>query len=221
MGSPVAELINVSRTFPPAVTALDDVSLIVRHRETLTITGTSGSGKSTLLNVLGLLDRPDRGQYLIEGVDVAGLPDRQHTRWRSRYLSFVFQSFHLVPHLTVRENIEMGLAMSAVPGKQRRAIAEEALEAVGMTHRLKASPRTLSGGEQQRVAIARAWARRPALMLCDEPTGNLDSDNTAVVLALLRQLAQESALVIVTHDAEVAAYGDRRIHMRDGRIVDS
>ncbi len=201
--------------------ALCDVSLSVHRGETLAVTGTSGSGKSTLLNMLGLLDRPDRGQYLIDGVDVAGLPDRQHTRWRSRYLSFVFQSFHLVPHLTVRENVELGLAMSAVPRRRRRAIAQGALDAVGMTHRLMASPRTLSGGEQQRVAIARAWARRPALMLCDEPTGNLDSENTAVVLALLRQLGRQAAVVIVTHDPEVAAYGDRRIHMRDGRVVET
>lgn len=210
----------LSRLFPPGVLAVDNIDLSIQPGEFVAITGSSGSGKSTLLNILGLLDRPTGGRYWFEGVDTTGLSDKALTLLRSRSIGFVFQTFQLVSHLTVAENVILGLTYARVPPNRRLERALEALQAVGMQHRLAAQPRTLSGGELQRVAIARAVARAPRLLLCDEPTGNLDSTNTGIVLDLLETTHRsDRALVVVTHDAEVAARARRVLRMHDGRVV--
>jgi putative ABC transport system ATP-binding protein len=210
---------NVSRWFPPDVTALRHADLRIRPGEFVAVTGPSGSGKSTLLNIVGLLDRPSAGTYWLDGEDASQFDDGSRTRLRSRSIGFVFQAFHLVAHLTVLENVALGLVYAGVVAKERTGLATEALEAVGMTRRLAAYPPTLSAGERQRVAIARALARRPRLLLCDEPTGNLDTANTETLLDLLEATHTSSrALVVATHDAEVAERAHRVVRLRDGRL---
>lgn len=212
---------HVSRAFPPDVLAVDDVSLTIYPGEFVALTGPSGSGKSTLLNILGLLDRPTSGTYELEGVPSAGMADRELARLRGGTIGFVFQAFHLVPHLTAVENVALGLAY-APPGTLEGADPSEALEAVGMGHRADAFPGTLSGGERQRVAIARAVARSPRLLLCDEPTGNLDSRATEALLEILEdRLTPDRALLVVTHEADVAARAHRVVRMHDGRLVEA
>lgn len=219
VGSELARLQVASRWFPPDVMALREVNLQIRSGEFLVITGPSGSGKSTLLNVLGLLDRLTSGSYWLDGVETTELTDRDLTMWRSRSIGFVFQAFHLVSHLTVMENVVLGLSYAGVAKDERPERGIAALSAVGMTHRLTAFPRTLSAGEGQRVAIARAVARAPRLMLCDEPTGNLDSVNTQAVLDLLEAThSDDRALVVVSHDPDVASRARRVISLRDGRL---
>lgn len=222
MGRELIHLDHVSRHFPPDVKALWELSLQLRAGEFVAITGTSGSGKSTLLNVLGLLDRPDSGRYWLLGHEIASLEERDVTRLRSRVLGFVFQAFHLIPHLTVVENVELGLAFAGISRQERTYRAVEALEAVALTHRRSAYPSTLSGGESQRVAIARAVVRQPRLMLCDEPTGNLDSENTSAVLDLLESThTGDRVLLVVTHDPEVARRAPRVLNMRDGCLYEA
>ena len=193
-------------------TVLDGFALTVERGEFVALTGPSGSGKSTALNIVGLIATPTRGRVEIDGTDLAAARDVVRSRHRGRYISFVYQGFHLAPTLTVAENVELGVAsqLQAVPDLRRRAA--EALEAVGVGHVARQLPGTLSGGEQQRVAIARALARRTPLLLADEPTGNLDRANADAILGLLQdQVRAGAALVLVTHDPTVAARADRTV----------
>jgi ABC-type lipoprotein export system ATPase subunit len=217
------ELRDVGRTFgtDPPVVALRDVNLSLRRGESLAILGPSGSGKSTLLNILGCLDRPSTGTYLLDGIDVGGLDDGERAVLRAQKIGFVFQSFNLLTHRTALENVMLAEVYSgaARAGREERAMA--ALARVHMTHRAGFLPRKMSGGEQQRIAIARALMGEPTLLLCDEPTGNLDSVNTASVLALFDELGEEGlTLVIVTHDDRVAQHARRRVHIIDGRLTE-
>ncbi|MFB7370387.1 ABC transporter ATP-binding protein [Streptomyces sp. NPDC056222] len=218
------EFRQVSLTYPgpPPVTALRPCELVVEKGEFITIVGPSGSGKSTFLNVAGLLDAPTGGTYLLDGIDTAALRDGDRTALRGRRIGFVFQSFHLLPHRSATENVMLSMVYSAVPRAERRARARASLERVGLGHRVDALPGRLSGGERQRVAIARALAGRPSLLLCDEPTGNLDSDNAESVLGLLGELHTSGmTIVVITHDAEVAARGERTVTIRDGVLSES
>jgi putative ABC transport system ATP-binding protein len=219
---PVIEWDGVARTYDGLrpVEALLPTDLAVQHSEYTAVIGPSGSGKSTLLNILGLLDRPSAGTYKLAGVDLSTISDAARTALRGRYFGFVFQAFHLLPHLTVLENVELGMLYGDIARKARRIRARNMVERVGMSERLHAEPATLSGGERQRVAIARALVRVPSVLLCDEPTGNLDSTNAAHLLSLLDELnADGTAVVIVTHDRHVADHATRVIEMRDGRIA--
>jgi ABC-type lipoprotein export system ATPase subunit len=220
---PVVELRAVARTYgsDPPVQALRGVDLAIHAGDFVAIVGPSGSGKSTLLNILGCLDRPSSGSYLVDGVDVAGLSDGERTAVRARSIGFVFQQFHLLGHRTALENVMLAELYSGGErgGRGERALA--ALEQVGMGHRRDFLPTKLSGGEQQRVAIARALLGTPRLLLCDEPTGNLDSANTESLLLLFDELAgQGLTLVVVTHDEDVAATARRIVRLVDGRITE-
>jgi ABC-type lipoprotein export system ATPase subunit len=218
---PVVELRGVGRTFgsEPPVEALRGVDLMIDRGDFIAIVGPSGSGKSTLLNILGCLDHPTAGTYLIDGLDVSRLSDGELTAVRARSIGFVFQSFHLLGHRTALENVMLGelYAGGGRDGRRERAIT--ALERVGMVDRAEFLPTRLSGGEQQRVAIARALLGSPSLLLCDEPTGNLDSGNTESLLLLFDRLARQGlTLVVVTHDEQVATTAKRVVRMVDGRI---
>jgi putative ABC transport system ATP-binding protein len=200
---------------------LHGIDLEVREGEFVAILGQSGSGKSTLLNILGCLDRPSGGAYVLAGEDTAGLDDDRLSDLRNAAIGFVFQSFQLVPQLTVLENVEVPMFYSGVPRAERHRAAEERLAEVGLTGRLHYKPPQLSGGEQQRVAIARALCNRPRLLLADEPTGNLDSATGGQILDLIRRLhASGRTVVLITHDAHVAAAAKRSVRILDGRIVD-
>ncbi|MFD0148334.1 ABC transporter ATP-binding protein [Streptomyces sp. NPDC127132] len=202
---------------PPPVPALRPCELSVDVGEFVAVVGPSGSGKSTFLNVAGLLDAPTEGTYLLDGIDTAALSDADRTALRGRRIGFVFQAFHLMPHRSATENVMLSMVYSAVPRAERRTRARDALQRVGLAHRFDALPGRLSGGERQRVAIARALAGRPSLLLCDEPTGNLDSGNAETVLALLGELhASGMTVVVITHDRDVAARAGRTVTIRDG-----
>lgn len=213
-------IIRRYRTGGQTVQALAGVSLHIDRGEFVAITGSSGSGKSTLLNVLGCLDRPDEGRYLLESVDVAGLDDAALSDARNQRIGFVFQSFHLMPRLTVLENVLLPLRFSRVaPGHDVPARARELLERVGLGERTHHRPSELSGGQMQRAAIARSLVLNPALLLADEPTGNLDSRSAADILDLLRELnAAGQTVVMVTHDMGLAAEAPRQVRLKDGRI---
>ncbi len=218
---PVIELDEVCRYFGthPVVRAVDGVSLRVHEGESVAVVGSSGSGKSTLMSVLGLLDRPTSGTYRLEGVDMSSLGERDRAATRGSRIGFVFQSFHLLAHRSVIENVSVSEVYRGTSRQGRRERAMAALEQVGMTHRADQFPPKLSGGERQRVAIARALVGHPALLLCDEPSGNLDSDNTATVLDLFDQLVADGiTLVVITHEHDVAARLGRRLHMTDGHL---
>ena len=203
----------------PAVNALTDVDLVVRRGEWLSITGPSGSGKSTLLNILGCLDRPTSGQYLFDGIETTTLSGNERAGLRSRHIGFIFQSFHLLPYRTVLENVMLAEVYRRHTRRGRRERAMEKIRRVGLAHRAEFPPFKLSGGERQRVAIARALMGSPSLLLCDEPTGNLDSRNTESILDLLTELNDEGmTIVIVTHDENVARRGSRRVTMKDGEL---
>ena len=203
------------------MSALRGVSFSVRRGELAAIVGPSGSGKSTLLHVIGTLERPSSGVVRVGGIDAAGLGDRELSRLRAREIGFVFQQFFLAEHATVRENVADGLLYAAVPAAERQRRADEALEQVGLSERAGFRPTKLSGGERQRVAIARALVGRPAIMLADEPTGNLDSTNGASIMELIRELnAAGATIVMITHDTDLADQLPRRIRMLDGRVVD-
>lgn len=220
---PVVELRGLTRTYgsDPPVQALRSVELTVRAGEWMAIVGPSGSGKSTLLNILGCLDRPTSGSYLIEGIDAAGLTDDERAAVRAQMIGFVFQTFQLLSHRTALENVMLAEVYSGGErtGREERALA--ALERVGMLKRRNFLPTKLSGGEQQRVAIARALLGSPRLLLCDEPTGNLDTVNTDSLLALFDGLAEQGlTLVVITHDEDVAAHARRVIRIVDGQLTE-
>jgi putative ABC transport system ATP-binding protein len=202
------------------IRALDGIDLAVAPGEFVAIMGPSGSGKSTLLNVLGALDRPDHGRYRLGSDEVGELDDDAASDLRNRRIGFVFQSFHLLPRLTVLENVLLPQRYASVPDQQAEARARALLERIGLGQRIDHRPGELSGGQLQRAAIARALLNEPALLLADEPTGNLDSKSALDVLALLRELhAAGQTLVMVTHDSDIAATAQRTIHLRDGRIA--
>ncbi len=217
------ELQNVCRTFTVGdqqVTALRDVNLRLDAGEYLSIMGPSGSGKSTMLNMLGLLDRPTSGTYLLDGGNVTDLNDEQQARVRREKIGFVFQSFHLVPRLTAAQNVELPLILAGVPAEVRKARVQVLMRNYGLSDRADHKPDQLSGGQRQRVAIARATVMNPTVLLADEPTGNLDRTTGWEVLKLLEGLMEQGiTLVVVTHDAEIGARAQRNIHMLDGRIV--
>ncbi len=201
--------------------ALADVHLEIREGEYVAINGPSGCGKTTLLSILGLLDTPSDGSYLLEDKPVANLTPAERARIRNRRIGFVFQAFNLIGDLTVAENVELPLTYRGMSGAERTKRVQQALEKVGMSHRAKHYPVQLSGGQQQRVAVARAVVGDPAILLADEPTGNLDSTNGEAVMDLLRTLNRAGATVcMVTHDPRYAKHADRSIHLFDGRVVD-
>jgi len=219
----VLELHKVSRTFgsEPAVHALVDVDLWLEHGEWLAITGPSGAGKSTLLHIIGCLDRPTSGSYNLDGINTATLSDKERAGLRSRRIGFVFQSFHLLPHRSVLENVMLAEVYRKQSHRGRRERALAAIERVGLSHRADFLPTKLSGGEKQRVAIARALVGSPSLLLCDEPTGNLDSKSSADLLDLFESLNRQGlTLVVVTHDEKIANRAGRRVHIIDGSLTD-
>jgi putative ABC transport system ATP-binding protein len=220
--NPALELSAVSKVYPPpsTVTALADIDLVVGAGETVAITGASGAGKSTLLSILGTLERPTSGTVRIAGTDTSALSDPRLSEVRATSLGFVFQQFFLLEHLSVLDNVATGLLYRGMPAAARRARAAEALAQVGLVGRTRHRAGQLSGGERQRVAIARAVVGRPAVLLADEPTGNLDSVTGAGVTELLAGLAGDvTTVVLITHNADVAAAMRRQVHLRDGRIV--
>jgi len=203
-----------------SLNALDGVSLEIERGELVAIMGASGSGKSTLMNILGCLDRPTSGRYVLAGQEVSHLGRSELADVRNHFLGFVFQSFNLLPRTSAAENVELPLIYAGVPKRERFERAREALERVGLGDRLMHRPSQLSGGQQQRVAIARAIVNRPALVLADEPTGNLDSKTSESVMALFQGLWHDGlTIVYVTHEPDVAAYASRVIVVRDGRIL--
>jgi putative ABC transport system ATP-binding protein len=221
--TPVVRLEGVGKVYTAGALeshALTDVHLTVRCGEYVCIEGPSGSGKSTLLAILGLLDRPSSGTYTLAGHPAEALSIAERARERARRIGFVFQSFNLIGDLTVEENVELPLTYQGLPRAERRQRVREALDRVEMTHRARHRPAQLSGGQQQRVAVARAVAGRPALLLADEPTGSLDSQNGESVMMLLRRLHAEGVTIcLVTHNPDFARHAERTIHLFDGRVV--
>ncbi len=220
--SPVLELVDVVKTYPadPPVVALAAVNLRIDEGELVAIVGPSGSGKTTLLHVMGTLERPTAGVVRVAGEDTSTMSDKQLSGLRARRLGFVFQQFFLLDGLSVLDNVADGLLYRGGRVAERRRLATVAIERVGLAHRGGHRPNQLSGGEQQRTAIARALAGRPALVMADEPTGNLDSATGASLLELLQELHREgTTIVVITHDRDVADAMDRRIEIRDGRII--
>ena len=224
MGSnPVAALRHIHKVYGSGdteVRAVNDLNLTVEAGDYIAVMGASGSGKSTAMNILGCLDRPSSGSYLLQGQQVDGLSDDALAILRNRCLGFVFQQFHLLGHLSAQENVELPMVYANVPAEERQQRAVEALQRVGLGQRLRNKPNQLSGGQQQRVAIARAIINRPALLLADEPTGALDSETTADVLEIFDQLNGDGmTVVLVTHEHDVAERAKQRVLFRDGRIA--
>jgi putative ABC transport system ATP-binding protein len=219
------ELRQVCRTFlvgDQSVVALNHIDLTLAPGDYLSVMGPSGSGKSTLLNILGLLDRPDSGSYRLAERETADMREVERAQMRSDYIGFVFQAYHLVPRLSARENIELPLMLAGMPPRERRALVDAAMERLQLADRAGHLPKQLSGGQRQRVAIARAIVRKPALLLADEPTGNLDTHSGGEVIRLLEELNEDGiTLCLVTHDAALGARARRRITMVDGSIATS
>jgi putative ABC transport system ATP-binding protein len=221
--APVIRLSSVAFTYrgPPPVSALKPTDLVIYRGEHVAITGPSGSGKSTLLNLLGLLDKPTEGTIEIDGIDVGTAPERERAAVRAHRIGFIFQSFHLLPYRTSIENVMLAQVYADEPRRHRRAAAMAALEQVGLAGRAHALPTALSGGERQRVAIARALVNRPSLLMCDEPTGNLDTVTTEELTDLLGELhRQGTTLVVITHNPVVAARAQRQVAIRDGQLTE-
>src|SRR6202045_1419930 len=222
--NPLIHLENVTKVFltdEVETHALSGIHLDIRSGEYISIAGPSGCGKSTLLSILGLLDTPSNGSYALKGGEVANLSFADRARIRNREIGFIFQSFNLIGDLTVFENVELPLTYRGMNAGDRKTLVTQALERVGMAHRAKHLPSQLSGGQQQRVAVARALAGKPAILLADEPTGNLDSHNGEAVMNLLTELHQSGAtIVMVTHDSRFSRQATRTVHLFDGRIVD-
>jgi putative ABC transport system ATP-binding protein len=220
---PLIRLEGVSKVFlteEVETHALSSVHLEVKAGEYLAIAGPSGCGKTTLLSILGLLDSPSDGTYMLDGKPVSGLSASDRARIRNREIGFIFQAFNLIGDLTVKENVELPLTYRGMPGSERAKRVQDALERVGMSHRMNHYPSQLSGGQQQRVAVARAIAGSPLILLADEPTGNLDSVNGEQVMQLLQELHREgSTIVMVTHDPRYAEHAERSIHLFDGQVV--
>jgi putative ABC transport system ATP-binding protein len=220
---PLIALADVHRVYHTGrldVRALDGVDLEIERGEFVAVIGPSGSGKSTLMNIVGCLDRPTQGRYRLDGTDVDRLDDDGLARLRSRAIGFIFQSYNLLPRTTALENVAMPLAYQGIRRREREARATAALGRLGLSDRLDHEPTELSGGQQQRVAIARALVTEPALLLADEPTGNLDSASGADVMTILRDLhASGRTVLLITHDVDVAAFADRQVHVRDGKLV--
>lgn len=216
---------NISKVFHTEefdTTALNGVSLDIKQGEFVAIMGPSGCGKSTLLNILGLIDTPTEGQYLLNGKDVSSLSENERTDLRKGFMGFVFQSFNLIDDLNVNENVELPLIYMGVPKKERKEKVLEVLRSVNMSQRAHHMPNQLSGGQQQRVAIARAIISKPKLILADEPTGNLDSKNSLEVMEMLTQLnAEGTTIIMVTHSQHDATYADRIINVYDGQVVEN
>ena len=217
------EIRDIYKIYNPGeneVRALDGINLTVEHGEFLAIVGQSGSGKSTLMNMLGLLDIPTSGTYTLDGVDVANMTDDELSEIRNKEIGFIFQGFNLIPSLTAVENVELPLVYRGMKKEERNKLALEALERVGLSHRLDHLPKQMSGGQQQRVAIARAVAARPPIILADEPTGNLDSHSGVEVMKILHELHEEGRTVIlITHDNDIANEAQRVIRIQDGQII--
>lgn len=212
--------VDMTYTSEPPVHALRGVDLTVRQGELLAVVGPSGSGKSTLLHIMGTLDRPTAGEVTVAGHDVSKLSDRQLSALRARHIGFVFQQFHLLSGYTALDNVADGLLYTGIGVRQRRAIAAETLEMVGLGHRLEHPATKLSGGESQRVAIARALVGQPAIILADEPTGNLDTRTGESIIGLMEELnRQGSTLIVITHDRDIADRFPRSVELRDGEIV--
>ena len=216
---------HIYKTYNPGeneVEALKDASLCIQKGEFLAIVDSSGSGKSTLMNILGCLDTPNSGEYILDGEDVSRLSDEALSQIRNRKIGFVFQGFNLIPSLNALENVELPLTYRGMRGSERRRLATEALQKVGLGERLHHLPHQMSGGQQQRVAIARAIAARPAILLADEPTGNLDTRSGKTVMDILFELNREGRTVIlITHDMQVAGLAPKTIQVRDGEIVEA
>lgn len=218
------ELIDVCKTYQTGeikVHALEHVSLTIENGEFVAIVGQSGSGKSTLMNLLGCLDTPTSGQYLLGGEDVSNMTDDQLSEIRNRQIGFIFQGFNLIPSLSAAENVELPLLYRGMDKAERKRLSSEALEKVGLSRRIRHQPFQMSGGQQQRVAIARAVAARPPIILADEPTGNLDTHSGNEVLSILHGLHREGkTIVLITHDNTIAKSADRVIRIQDGKKVD-
>ena len=224
MDNVLIQLVNLSKTYhigESEVQALRGITYTIRSGDFLAIMGPSGSGKSTMMNIIGCLDKPDSGEYIFEGQDVAHMDKNELARMRNKKIGFVFQSFNLLPRTTALENAELPLVYSNVPGKEQQKRALAALEAVGLKGRSHHKTNQLSGGEQQRVAIARALLNNPSLILADEPTGNLDSKTSDEIMTIFRNLNQDKGItiVMVTHEADIGAQAKKRIFMRDGEII--
>jgi len=224
MADPLIRLEGIKKVFytdEVETHALSEIHLQIKHGEYVAIAGPSGCGKTTLLSILGLLDTPTEGTYTLDNQPVARLSASDRARVRNRQIGFIFQAFNLIGDLTVYENVELPLTYRGMASDERRKRVQSALERVGMSHRMKHFPAQLSGGQQQRVAVARAVAGDPAILLADEPTGNLDSTNGEAVMELLRELHQGGATIcMVTHDPRYARHADRSVHLFDGKVVE-